>query len=348
MHVETASGAQHLLRAARDAALPDAEIERRVAAKNAVVARALRERRISLREAEDLLYDPELRDQLAQLRPGCTLALRILDLGCSLATLEERLLKWSPEYPRLVEERTALLVAMGDRVLAPEALISAFRRRPALSPEELELAVPLADARLLPVLLRTLRAETSSWPEAARAALQERALGALATLEPACRSSARSWRLWWQREGRFAYPDPVDAMPDRPTALPAPVVLLPEGGGEYALDPPLPFYYVGRERGRAAIFLLQPAVRAQANWRSRLTEAVEALLAGSAPAPGEFAGTCGLEGARVHRTAPGEGIRVAIPDPGRRIAWLICSQCGQGAYVRYALVAEELPPGSIV
>src|SRR5215212_6959467 len=141
MHVEAAPGAEHLLRAARDAALPDAEIERRVAAKNAVVARALRERRLSLADAEHLLYDPDLHDCLSERRPRCTLAPRILSLGCSLSRLGERLLRWSPEYPRLYSERIALLVDTSDRLLTPDTLIESFRRRPALSLDEMELVL---------------------------------------------------------------------------------------------------------------------------------------------------------------------------------------------------------------
>jgi hypothetical protein len=346
MHVDVAPGAVHLLRAARDAALSDVEIERRVAAKNAVVARALREQRLSLADAENLLYDAELRDDLLARRPTCGIAALILRLGCSLATLEDRLLKWSPELPRARAERIGLLVACSDRVLAPEALIEALRRRPTLSIEELDLTAPLRDPRLVPVLVRTLLADTTAWTQEARAAFQERVLAALGNR--AGRGTPAAWRAWWQREGRFAYPDPVDALPDTVPALAPPVALLPEGGGEYTLESPLPFYYVGRHLGRAEVFYLRPRERGAGSWRTCLARAAEALLAGSAPVPEEYEGACGLDGGPVHATGPGEAIRVSIPDPGRPIAWLACSECGQSGYVRYSLDPDALPvSGSI-
>jgi hypothetical protein len=351
MQVDAVSGAEHLLRAARDAALPDTEFERRVAAKNGVVARALRDGRLTLAEAEHLLYEPDLRDLLVQRRPGCEIAARILRTGCALATLEDRLLKWSPEVARLREERITFLIACSDRLLAPEALVAAFRRRPALAAEELELAAPLGDPRLLPVLLRTLLAETSAWPEAARAELRERAREAVSILTPRAAPSGSgggevdpsSWRRWWEREGCLAYPDPVDALPAEPLLLPAPVALLPEGGGAFTLDPPVPFYYRGRHFGRREVFYLRPRRTGTAGWPSRLARVAEALLAGGAVVPAEFEGACGLEGHRVHTVGPGEAIRASVPDPARSIAWLTCSECGQGGYVVYSPDPHALP-----
>jgi hypothetical protein len=132
-------------------------------------------------------------------------------------------------------------------------------------------------------------------------------------------------------------------VPERPHVLPPPVVLLPEGGGEYTLDPPVPLYYSGRHQGRGEVFFLRPRAHRPVNWRSCLSRAAEALLAGRAPLPAEYEGACGLDGSLVHRTAPGEAIRISIPDPRRPIAWLACSECGQSGYVRYALDADALP-----
>jgi hypothetical protein len=105
----------------------------------------------------------------------------------------------------------------------------------------------------------------------------------------------------------------------------------------------VPFYYMGRHRGRGEVFFLRPRQPAPSSWRSCLARAAEALLAGDEALPAEFEGACGLDGVQVHRTAPGEAIRVAIPDPCRSIAWLACSECGQAGYVRYALDPDALP-----
>jgi hypothetical protein len=368
MQPEDVTGAEHLLRAARDAALSDAELERRVARKNAVVARALAERRLALPRAEGLLYDPTLCHALADRHPGCPLALRILEIGCSLATLEERLLKWSPDRERLLGERLAHLLRLSERVLAPETLVESLRGRSTLSPEDLALAAPLRDPRLLPVFLRTATADLAAWPADAAEALRAEALAALEGLRgeppqpPSNGGSARTstdgsphywgvggagsiagWQDWWEREGRHQYPEEEDAMPARPHAPSPPIPLLPEDGGEFTLDPPMPFYYLGRSGGQAGVFFLRPRRAAQLAWHARLARAAAALLEGDAAAPAEFEGSCALEGYRVHATAPGEAIRVSMPDPEQPIAWLACSECGHAGYVRYAFDSEALP-----
>src|SRR5262249_28655806 len=140
MEADAASGAEHLLRAARDTRLPDAEIERRVARKNAVVAHALQARRLSLPAAEHLLYHPDLRDGLLQFRPACAVAHAILKTGCALTSLEDRLLKWSPDLERVLDERLALLLLVGQQALAKDEVLETLRRRATLTRDEVELA----------------------------------------------------------------------------------------------------------------------------------------------------------------------------------------------------------------
>jgi hypothetical protein len=413
MEPDVSSGAEHLLRAVRDARLPDAEIERRVARKNAVVAHALQAHCLPLAVAEDLLYHPELRDAIERLRPACVAARAILENGCALASLEDRLLKWSPEYEPLLAERFAFLLLCGQRVLAPGDLVETLRRRPALTADEVDLAAALGETCLVPVLLRTLTADLSDWPARERHALLSRALGALAEvkghapllrgasmgigparterpLEGVPRSSGQAsagkesrssaalllgpgailrddgpelrarglppgdeidleaqverWRRWWAAEGSSAFLDPIDALPDRPHAPPLPVLLLPEGGGEYTLDPPAPFFYLGRRGGRPEIVSLRPRQPEPTTWRARLTRAAAALLEENEPEAVEYEGVCALEGHHVHPSRPDEGLLLAIPDPDLAVAWLTCTECGQAGYVRYALSADDLPP----
>src|SRR5262245_41869583 len=110
MERDAPCGVDHLLRATRDARVADAEFERRIAGKNAVVARAFQHGQTSLDDALELLYDPNLSDAVAVRRPNCPVAARILEIGCELSSLAGRLLKWSPDLERLLMERFDLLL----------------------------------------------------------------------------------------------------------------------------------------------------------------------------------------------------------------------------------------------
>jgi hypothetical protein len=397
MEPDISSGAEHLLRAARDARLPDAEIERRVARKNAVVAHALQARRLPLPAAQDLLYHADLHDALDRLRPACVVARSILEAGCALASLEDRLLKWSPDYEPALDERLAFLLLCGERALAPDDLVQTLRQRPTLTQDEVGLTAALANPRLLPVLLRTLTADLTAWPARERQILLFQTLAVLdafswtlrcpvgvprssgkASEGNGGRSSAalplaaappqssvddgatpalddrllalpndveagiERWRRWWEVEGGRAYSNPLDALPERPHAPPPPVALLPEGGGEYTLDPPAPFYYLGRRSGHPEIISLCPRRPEPATWRARLTRAAAVLLEEGEPEAAEYEGVCALHGQHIHPSRPGEGLLLTIPDPTLPVAWLSCTDCGQSGYVQYALRADLL------
>lgn len=332
-----------------------------MARKNAIIARALQDRCLTLSRAMELLYEPALHDTLLDYRPDCRVAATILQVGCSLGTLEDRLLKWSPDLGRLLQERLLFLLLCSQRVLYPEALVEALRRRPTLSLEELELVAPLREPRLLPLFLRTLAADLDAWPADAANELRARALAAAAScpLEQTSSSlvsesvdarhpaAVARWLDWWRAVGRHRYPDPLDALPHPPPAPPPPVRLLPEGGGEFTLDPPVAIYYVGRHFGRPEVVFLRPRASAPLFWRTCLSRAAAAVLDGDRTAPTEFEGTCALEGYRIHQTGRQEAIRLSIPDPRQPIAWLACSECGHAGYVYYAVEPDDLPlPGS--
>jgi hypothetical protein len=330
MDVDASSGAEHLLRAVHDPRVPDAEIEQRVALKNAVVAAALSDGSLALPAARQLLYNPDLSHALVRHRPACTAAIEIVSLGCGLASLEDRVRKWSGDHERVLAQHLEVLQLWSDALLDPETAVGSLGLHDALYPHQVAavatlMAVhPLKGIALAPLLSRTLTADLTRWPPAVRHehiarvfALLEAILGASVLMTPE-----------------------LYAAPGAP--LPPPIQLLPEDGGEFTLDPPAPLFYAGRDDGVVRIVALTPRRTGGDPWQTRLARAAARLLDGGDLGAAEYVGTCALEGWRVHSVGPNHAITLSIPDPQLPIAWLACSECRSSGYVQYSLDANRI------